>query len=122
MIALRLRKRRDGSLCLTDVDGRTSGNDRYFPEDHYLTFDFLARNSSIITMTDTELKLSLANAEAVYEIISHDPDGVSLHLTKSSLSEPAPIDEHVAAALATNHLAVAEPGRWSARWRHPARR
>lgn len=98
-IGLRLRIRRDGTLCLTDAEGRVAGADRAFPEEHSFTYEFIGRNGASAKIDGDELKLELANARATYEIVKKGDTGVDVKLVSSELFDAPPIDEDAAAAI-----------------------
>lgn len=105
-IPLRLRRRRDGSLCLTDSYGRTSGDDREFPQTHGFTMDWLVNNSNVARMTGDEITLNMANACALYRVTDRRADAVDVELVESSLFDPAPIDDNASGVLDATRAVV----------------
>lgn len=98
MIALRLERRRDGSVCVTDGHGSTTSPDREFPSPHGFTYDKLLELGA--ELVGDRVTLTLANGRAVYQIVERVPTGVNVELVESSLSDPPPIDEGKAAEIA----------------------
>lgn len=114
MIPLRLNKRRDGSLCLTDADGRAAGKDREFPTPHHFSHEWLLANSANATMSGDTLQLELANARATYRITDRPQNMVTAELVDSELFDAPPIDEdkaaEIAAQVAAERAANPQPG------------
>lgn len=80
-LPLRLRRRRDGSLCLTDPVGRIDGDGRVFPSEHLFLFGWLnGEGASVarVELTDAGrvIRLRLANAEAVYAVVEDQAEQV----------------------------------------------
>lgn len=108
-IPLRLRRRRDGSLALTDAGGAIATDGREFPTPHLFVFGWLyGEGSSVAKVDGDRLTLTLANAEAVYRVVPNDDpvmanQGVLCELDAVELFDPEPIDEQVAAARAAEY-------------------
>lgn len=102
-IPLRLRKRRDGTLALTDAEGRVSGSDRAFPAEHVFTATTalnLAGAGALALNGDT-ITVTLCNAGATYRVTEQRANGeLAATLEKASLLDVPPIDEKAAAKLA----------------------
>ena len=99
-IALRLNRRRDGSLCLTDAHSNPAGPDREFPAEHGFTYEWLANNADVARIEGDTVTVTLANATAVYRIVNRRADALDLELESSELVDAPPIDEKAAAAIA----------------------
>lgn len=94
-IPLRLRRRRDGSLALTDATGAIDSDARTFPSPYVFPFSWLlgADGRRAATFTTDTVELELANAKATYAVKEQTDQGLVCELVKSSLSKPAPVDE-----------------------------
>lgn len=110
-IPLRLNKRRDGSLCLTDALGRGTGDAREFPPVHVFGYQWVANvGSDVARIEDGEVTLTLANATARYRVVDEGPTAVRGELIESSLSDPPAIDEDKAGAIAARRADRVESG------------
>lgn len=100
-IPLRLRRRRDGTLALTDERGAVDGDGRVFPESHVFPASWLISSGGVATLDGDTLTLTLCNASATYRIVEQDAAG-NLHgeLEAASLGDTPKIDEKAAAKLA----------------------
>lgn len=99
-IPLRLRRRRDGSLALTDANGAVSGTDRAFPPHHFFTFLWLVGDGASVAQTTVDtVTLTLANASAVYRITEVGDVGVSADLVSADMYDAPSIDEAEAARI-----------------------
>lgn len=87
-IPLRLRRRRDGSLALTDGIGRVltpdlTPADPVLPEEHLFIYTWLnGEGARVARVENTEqhrvIKLSLANATALYQVIEDQEEQVAI--------------------------------------------
>lgn len=104
-IPLRLRRRGDGTLALADANGAL-GPDREFPDPHLFVFTWLyGEGADVATVADGEVRLTLANASAVYRVVDNpDPttanQGVLGEVVSADYFDPPPIDEAKAEARA----------------------
>jgi hypothetical protein len=86
-IPLRLRRRRDKSLCLVDEMNRiaSEGHPATFPPRHEFSLTWLLDNGRHVTVEDDTITLNLANGTAVYrrdqtleeEVFEIDNDGLA---------------------------------------------
>lgn len=97
-IPLRLRLRRDGSLCLTDGHGQVGGE---FPTRHLFLYTVLARHSQM-RVEGEHIHVELANATATYKIdrLTEEPQGLWADLELSDVFDAPAIDEAKADELA----------------------
>jgi hypothetical protein len=100
-IALCLRKRRDGSLCLANLDGLVNADDRAFPAEHDFQFSQIGRDIDYFEVDAAagKLTLRLANAVGEFEITERSDSGFHVKLVKQTLIDTPPIDEDKAAEL-----------------------
>lgn len=112
MEALRMRRRRDGSLCITDKNGSTTSPDRDkdLPLEHHITFEMLARESEIVSMKGDLITLEYANAKLVYRIVERHANGVDVQLESCELVDAPPIDEAKAEEIASAFAAANAAG------------
>lgn len=106
-IALRLRRRIDGSLCLADDlhrvdalradDGTIISDGRRFPDTHWFRTSWLLETPEAKLDGDT-ITLTLANATAVYRVTANEPRGYAVELVSSEVADTPPLDEAKAAA------------------------
>lgn len=102
-IPLRLRRRRDGSLALTDAEGRVGSESRAFPAEHVFTPTTLLSLAGVgaFAMDGDTITVSLVNAAATYRVTERRPNGeIVAVVVESSLLDPPPIDADAAAAIA----------------------
>lgn len=95
MIPLRLRRRRDGSLCLTDANSSVTSPDRAFPETHAFRFDWMRDNKVVSVVDGDQVKIELANGRATYRIVEgDDPSAIYVELIPDSveLFDPPPVE------------------------------
>ncbi len=98
-VALRLIRRIDGSLCLSDPHGLLTGDNREFPDPHFFAYLYLATTPEAAVAPDGgQVTLNLANAKAVYRVTGRRPDGVDVELVDFELRDPPALDEKLAAA------------------------
>lgn len=99
---LRLRLRRDGTLCLVDVEANVNSPDRAFPDEHLFPSTWLLGAGSPYTTVDGDtITVELANARGTFDIVEREATdghgtvvGISARLATSELFDPPPIDEH----------------------------
>lgn len=114
-LPLRLRRRRDGSLALTDASGAVAGETRQFPPRHLFLYSWLYGEGSTVTKVgEDSVVLTLANGVGTYGIIEHenpglDAQGIYCELVDASYTDLVPIDEEKAAERAAER-ALDQPG------------
>lgn len=112
MIPLRLNKRRDGSLVLTNAFGVSAAEDRAFPEVHDFGYEWLATGGAgVVQIENNQVILNLANAKAVYDIVDQFPGGVRGELLEADYFDAPPLDETTAAEIAEKVAAQREAER-----------
>ncbi len=86
-IPLRLRRRRDGSLCATDARGAVltpaDPTDSVFPKEHLFLHSWLTADGAQVarvehTKAGRVIKLTLANATATYEVVEDHAEQVAV--------------------------------------------
>jgi hypothetical protein len=96
---LRLRRRRDGTMALTDASG-SMAKPGEFPERHLFVWSWLAQaGAGIATVEEAKITLRLANARAEYDVVGRESYGVVATLCDAEFFPPPPIDEERAAQL-----------------------
>lgn len=99
-IPLRLNKRRDGSVVLTNHLGIGDAADREFPPEHVFGYEWLATGGAeLARLEGDQVVLTLGNGTATYEITERGPGGVRGRLVDSALSDAPPIDDERAASI-----------------------
>lgn len=106
MIPLRLRRRRDGSLCVANIHGTVDATTAEFPATHAFSFDWLFANGDVVSLDGDAIRLDLANGRASYRIVNRGPGGVEVELVSSEVFEAPPIDEAKAEQIAAARAAT----------------
>ena len=105
---LRLRRRADGSLALTDGAGRVTGPDRAFPPLHVFAVSQVIGPEAIARIDGQQIVVELCNARALYVIADYGETTITARLADASLSVPPPIDETLAAKRAAERDQVGD--------------
>lgn len=102
-IPLRLRRRRDGSLALTDVEGRVNGERRVFPANHVFTpsKSIDLASAGALEMSGVIVTVRLCNATAVYRVTERRANGeIVVEIESAKVTDTPPVDAKAAAKLA----------------------
>jgi hypothetical protein len=94
---LRLRRRADGTLALTDGAGRITGDDRAFPPLHVFSLGQVIGPEAIARLDGQQVVVELCNARARYNIVDNGETTITAELAEAALSDAPPFDEKAAA-------------------------
>lgn len=108
---LRLRKRRDGTLALTDAARQVNGPDREFPAEFVFTPTLVMGSGGAVRLAGDRLLVELVNGRAEYAVTGVRPNGeLAATLASSELFDAPPVDEAKAETVAAEARAAAVAG------------
>lgn len=95
-IPLRLRRRRDGTLALTDHRSAVDAPDYAVPAAHLFTHGWLLREAAAARAINGVVTISLVNAKLTYRITELTPDGAMTTFESGEVFDAPAIDEQLA--------------------------